>query len=64
MAERVILDGKLNALTDRVSSDSASTIVRNKYEAIIIAKPDSAFSEKDKFIIDQYIMRGGKVFFG
>ncbi|HQB48115.1 MAG TPA: gliding motility-associated ABC transporter substrate-binding protein GldG [Bacteroidales bacterium] len=62
VAERVILDGKLNALTDRVSSDSASTIVRNKYEAIIIAKPDSAFSEKDKFIIDQYIMRGGKVF--
>ena len=56
VAERVILDGKLNALTDRVSSDSASTIVRNKYEAIIIAKPDSAFSEKDKFIIDQYIM--------
>ena len=29
--------------------------------AIIIAKPDSAFSSKDKFIIDQYIMYGGKV---
>ncbi|HET6243046.1 MAG: gliding motility-associated ABC transporter substrate-binding protein GldG [Bacteroidetes bacterium] len=29
--------------------------------AIIIANPDSAFSEKDKFIIDQFIMRGGKV---
>lgn len=30
-------------------------------DAIIIAQPDSAFSEKDKFIIDQFIMRGGKV---
>lgn len=29
--------------------------------AIVIAQPDSAFDEKDKFIIDQYIMRGGKV---
>ena len=29
--------------------------------AIVIAQPDSAFDEKDKFIIDQYIMKGGKV---
>jgi gliding-associated putative ABC transporter substrate-binding component GldG len=32
----------------------------NGVDAIIIARPDSAYSEKDKFIIDQYIMRGGK----
>jgi ABC-2 type transport system permease protein len=30
-------------------------------KAIIIAKPDTAFSEKDKFVIDQYVMKGGKV---
>lgn len=30
-------------------------------KAIIIAKPDTTFSEKDKFIIDQYVMKGGKV---
>jgi ABC-2 type transport system permease protein len=29
-------------------------------KAIIIAKPDTAFSENDKFIIDQYVMNGGK----
>jgi ABC-2 type transport system permease protein len=29
-------------------------------DAIIIAQPDSAFDEKDKFIIDQFIMNGGK----
>jgi ABC-2 type transport system permease protein len=30
-------------------------------DAIVISQPDSAFNDKDKFIIDQYIMRGGKV---
>ncbi len=29
--------------------------------AIVIAQPDSAFDEKDKFIIDQFVMHGGKV---
>lgn len=31
------------------------------YKAIIIAKPTEEFSESDKFVIDQYIMNGGKV---
>lgn len=31
------------------------------YDAIVIAKPDSLFDEKDKFIIDQFIMKGGKI---
>jgi gliding-associated putative ABC transporter substrate-binding component GldG len=43
----VNIDGQLNAL------DGLS--------AIILAGPDSAVSEKDKFIIDQFIMNGGKV---
>ncbi len=60
--ERVRLDEKVNVLTDRVEADSTGEMaVRNKYKAIIIAGPDSVFSEKDKFIIDQYIMYGGKV---
>jgi len=33
-----------------------------RYTAIIVAKPDTAFSEEDKLSIDQYIMHGGKVF--
>ncbi len=44
---RININGKLGALKDA--------------DAIIITKPDSAFSDKDKFIIDQYIMNGGKV---
>ncbi len=59
--ERKRLDGKLNSLSERLQVDSLTTRISNKYEAIIIAKPDSTFSEKDKFIIDQFIMRGGKV---
>lgn len=33
----------------------------DKFKTIIIAGPDSVFDEKDKFIIDQYIMDGGRV---
>lgn len=33
----------------------------NKFDALIVAKPKKPFTEKEKFIIDQYIMKGGKV---
>ncbi len=33
----------------------------NGINGLIISNPDSLFSEKDKFIIDQFIMNGGKV---
>lgn len=33
----------------------------NEYHAIIIAKPELSFDEKEKFKIDQYVMHGGKV---
>ena len=35
--------------------------VLEDYSAIIVAKPEEQYSESDKFIIDQYIMRGGRV---
>lgn len=35
--------------------------VLDDYKGIIIAAPTQPFSEKDKYIIDQYIMRGGRV---
>jgi ABC-2 type transport system permease protein len=43
---RVEINGQLNSLAG--------------YKAIIIAGPDSAFDDKDKFVIDQFIMNGGK----
>ncbi|MBT7490099.1 MAG: gliding motility-associated ABC transporter substrate-binding protein GldG [Bacteroidetes bacterium] len=44
---RIKIDEKLSSLEEQ--------------SLIIIAKPDSAFSEKDKFVIDQFVMYGGKV---
>ena len=58
--ERVTIAGKLGSLSERVQ-DSLDFRVRNKYELIIIAKPDSAFKEQDKYIIDQYLMYGGNI---
>ena len=63
--EHVRINGQLNALSnEEPAANKVSTpVITNKYKAIIIAKPDSAFAkdEKDKFVIDQFIMRGGKV---
>lgn len=33
----------------------------NEYKLVIIAKPDTAFAENEKFLLDQFIMHGGKV---
>ncbi len=41
-----------------IATDAA---ILNPYKAIIIARPTTPFSEKDKFILDQYIMQGGNV---
>lgn len=63
LVERVRIDGNVNALVNRSLTDSISEEYRivPKYAAIVIAKPDSVFTEKDKFIIDQYLMLGGKI---
>ncbi len=58
--ERVNINGQLNSLVSRAEGDSG-TIIFPRYKAIVIAKPDSAFSEEDKFMIDQYVMYGGRV---
>lgn len=60
LVERVRISEQLVSLMERSETDSG-VIVLPKYKAIIIAKPDSTFSEKDKFVIDQYIMYGGRV---
>ena len=33
------------------------------YQALFIVKPQQAFSEAEKYLLDQYIMQGGKVLF-
>ncbi|MEX1188731.1 MAG: gliding motility-associated ABC transporter substrate-binding protein GldG [Bacteroidia bacterium] len=58
--ERVTIDSNLTSLVLRVDKgDSIRFIPR--FKAIVLAKPEQIIPEKDKFILDQYIMRGGKV---
>ncbi len=45
---------------DRGSITDDPAILDN-YKAIIVAGPTEKFSEKDKYALDQYIMKGGKV---
>ncbi|MBN2274331.1 MAG: gliding motility-associated ABC transporter substrate-binding protein GldG [Bacteroidales bacterium] len=35
--------------------------ILDDYLAVIIAKPERRFSEQDKYVLDQYIMKGGSV---
>lgn len=35
----------------------------NEYKAVIIARPDTFVPEQDKFMLDQYLMDGGKLLF-
>ncbi|NQX92833.1 MAG: Gldg family protein, partial [Flavobacteriales bacterium] len=54
----VTIDGQVSALTDKAEQQKYRT---PKYDLLIVAKPTEAFSLKDKIILDQYIMSGGKV---
>ena len=45
--DRVIMNQVLNAL--------------DGYDVVVVAKPEGYFTERDKFILDQYIMQGGKM---
>jgi len=56
---RVVIGGQLNSLTTAISEDGKKRI--NTYDLLIIADPDSIFDDKDKFLIDQHVMRGGKI---
>ena len=53
--------GKVDALIERHENVKGEVRTEIKYDAIVIAKPTEPFDEKDKFLIDQYIMHGGKV---
>ena len=59
--ERITLGGHLNSLAD-ISDKGGDTVkMSNKYNVLVVAGPTVPFSEKDKFIIDQFVMRGGNI---
>jgi len=45
--DRGMIEGKFHSL--------------DPYKCVIIAKPQTTFSEEDKFVLDQYLMNGGKI---
>jgi ABC-2 type transport system permease protein len=56
--------------TGRIDLDSTYMLPANKtgdslrgskIDVLVVAKPKTAFSEKHKFLIDQYVMNGGRV---
>ncbi|MFN8237739.1 MAG: gliding motility-associated ABC transporter substrate-binding protein GldG [Chitinophagales bacterium] len=59
------LEGFLEALAaqsfqlDKVELDK-DKLLNNQIDILIIAKPQTAFNDYEKFLIDQYIMHGGK----
>jgi ABC-2 type transport system permease protein len=61
---RVNLDGKINALRNFTVEDTVNKTIKdlgNKFDVLVIAQPTTPFSEMDKYIIDQHVMRGGRI---
>lgn len=50
----------VNYSVDTLAIDGKLGIL-DKYKLIIIPKPTEPFPEKDKFVLDQFIMKGGRV---
>ena len=60
--ENVVLDKNINALTGRVLDTRDSSItVTNKFDVVVVPKPIRAFSDQDLYILDQFVMYGGKI---
>ncbi len=56
----VTFNGNLGAFRDTMQKADQ---IANKYNAIIIASPDSSYTPNELFIIDQFIMYGGRALF-
>jgi ABC-2 type transport system permease protein len=61
IVDTVTINGRVDALIHRTQHEDKDVKAFASYDAIVIAKPTQPFDEKDKFLIDQYIMHGGKV---
>lgn len=58
LVEPVRIDSQISAFSDKVEGVKFRS---NRYDALIVAGPDSVIGDKDRFILDQFIMNGGKV---
>lgn len=56
--ERVYLDEQLDALSEKQPQGVSRNLL---YDAVIVPKPSKPFSKRDQFVLDQYVMHGGKI---
>lgn len=60
--DTLTINERINALTERQYDSVKNNVsMRNKYKALVIAKPLSVFSYKDLYILDQFVMHGGRI---
>ncbi|MCL2132258.1 MAG: gliding motility-associated ABC transporter substrate-binding protein GldG [Lentimicrobiaceae bacterium] len=62
--DSVILDNKITSIFEMEIIDSItgeSKIKGNKYDLLIIAKPTLPFGNYEKYLLDQFVMRGGRL---
>lgn len=55
----VEFNGGLNDLSKML--DDSIRFRQNLYDMIIISDPDSTYTDQEKFLLDQYLVRGGKM---
>ncbi|MDY5970047.1 MAG: gliding motility-associated ABC transporter substrate-binding protein GldG [Bacteroidales bacterium] len=58
--ENVNLTEDINVLTGRSLGSDSTIHLANKYDVLVVAKPRQAFSDQELYILDQYLMYGGK----
>ncbi len=53
--------GSINVQRDNVQCTKVDAHILDGYKAVLVVNPQRPFSEEERFVIDQYIMRGGSV---
>jgi len=60
--ENVYLNKNINALTGRVMDTRDSSIrIANRFDVLVVPKPTAMFTDMDLYVLDQYVMYGGKI---
>ena len=62
--DSLVMDHKITRLFDVKMRDSVTgdfTIEGIKYDLLVIAKPTLPFDNYEKFLLDQFVMRGGRI---
>lgn len=59
--ENVHISGDISVLTDHYRTEKGEMRFNNKYDVLVVAKPTQPFTDQELYVLDQYIMYGGKV---